>query len=380
MLRQLHRDIYTGIAQVQPIDAIEYGIEERVPAKAAPTTQRFVTLTSSRHSDVGCRPLRITPERLQSLQSKLKWTCNPDAAVLLPDALCEGYMTVRGTRAFRLKSDVSPTSALDALIDATLNLSEPVAVAITLMWLLRAELDDEDEFDQQMHQAWITEDFVANTVFQHVFSCKQVVGTPCSHRKALSVVSRTPSALVQWRGCTAFLGSPPEAVNTSLGQRRMLTLTDGRVAYFAPGKDVNVLAPHWKLELIMQPYADAVTLLKHRSQTEFELKGMIPAPPFVVTFKTATSHVQTYDPFAVVGVVTAEKLFIRTAVAPVSKAPSTGAIQEVVLDQSPPTTDGAVSTDVDCNPKTPPEAPIEPTASEHQENINAYFDRLDLNN
>ena len=345
MLRQLQRDIYTSIAHVQPIGAIEYGVEESVPAKTAATTKRFVTLTSPRQSDVGCRPLHVTAERLEALQARIKWTCDPEAAVLLPEALCEGYMTTRGTRAFRIKGDVTPTSALEQLVDAPLNISEPLAVAITLMWLLREELDDDSEFDQQMHQAWITEDFVANTIFQHVFSCKQAVGVPCNQSKAIAVVTRTPSALVQWHGCTAFLGSPPPAIDNTLGQRRMLTLTDGRVAYFAPGKDVDVLAPHWGLRLVLQTYAEAEKLLKHRSKTEFELKRMIPGPPFVATFKTAASHIQTYDPLAVVGIVSAEQLYIRAAAKPIAQSmdvnvnswdSATVVSQEAVLDAPPP--------------------------------------------
>jgi hypothetical protein len=376
MLRQLQRDIYTSVARVQPIEAIEYGVEERLPATSADTNRRFVTLTSLRQSDVGCEPLQATPQRLEALQARLKWTCDPEAAVVLPETYFNGYLTTRATRAFHLRSDTTPSEALDALVDAPLNLTEPLAMAITLMWLLRQELDDDNEFDQQMHQAWITEDFVANTVLEYVFSCRQVVGVPCDKKKAITIAARTPNALIQWRGCTAFLGTPPQAIDGSLGQRHMLSLTDGRVAYFLPGKDVDVLAPHWGLQLVLHPYSKAETLLKHRSKTEFELRRTFPGPPFVATFKTGASHVQTYDPLAIVGIVSAEQLFIRSET---TTSTAQSATQEVSL-APPPTQPETAAEPLPLSPtKTPPDALIEPEPRTHDAKkaaLNQYFDDL----
>jgi len=354
----LEKNIYPHTASVVRMPHLDYGVSESAELQIPEAKNLVNTLMTNRMTRVNNAVLPMTADFFYRFAYRIKeWYWSREGPPWLGDDF-DGFITPQGTRAFRLKENISATDALERLINGRVNLNPIIANAILLSYALRMYLGKE-AFDEAMSRMFLTEDWIANSVLSHVFSCGAFPGFPCDRKRDEACIKHAQGSMLQWCGMAAFLGNVPNTIDRQPYTKHILYTVDHRIGVFLRGKDCSVMEHPDKLCFHMIIYEEFVELMKHRTKIEFETKKIMPSPPFSVTFKTTVKgrSFNLYDPLECIGILSSEKPYtLETKSEPVKH------FEEVVEE---------VTQKAKERTSTPP-----PLSPETTESIKNYFDKL----
>ena len=281
---------------------------------------------------------------VETVSKTINWRWS---ALCPPDLGChfDHIWNVPGIGVYRLKDDVAPSEAMDALLSDRVHLTYNLAWGILLTQIIRAAKGDE-WFDEVFKNMLLAEQWTVNTVFAHMVCSTPKLSMPCKGEHK----HRGPGHLSTWYGPLLWLLPTPGSLNRAkYAQHRMMSLDEDNVAVILSAADCDVMKHPDAVLVKIMTMGDFEKLMLLRTQFHMEQNGVKPSPPFSVTFKSGDAISTEYDPLLPVGAVQFEELCVieppeeeLSEEEPPEEELSESEISEEELVVEPPSPDAAI--------------------------------------